>query len=100
MSEEFQEIPQKLAAKRVRAHVAEVLRSLRLQEEPKRDAWKAVHILEISWMSFDLYTLAFDLCEDDDLRFLVGQARGAILAALIKRSANRRSSRCRGSSQA
>jgi len=98
MAAEFSEIPQKLAAKRVRAHVAEILHTLRLHES-RRDAARAVHILEISWMSFDLYTLAFDLCEEDDLRFLVGQARGAILAALIKRSANRKSSRSRGSSR-
>ena len=42
--------------------------------------------MAVNWETLDLYTLAFDLCEDEELRFLVGQARGTIALELIKRS--------------
>jgi hypothetical protein len=51
----------------------------------QRDAVRVRAIDEVSWESLDLYTLALDTAEDDGLRALVLQARGAIQSALLKR---------------
>ena len=83
----------KLEARRVRVHVSAVLESALLLETCDRDAIRCRDILAPTWEALDLYTLAFDLAEEDDLRFLVGQARAAILADLLRRSEHRRCSR-------
>lgn len=83
---------QKLESRRVRLHVADCLHRVLLLESCEREAKRCRDILTPSWETLDLYTLAFDLAEEDDLRFLVGQARAAILSELIKRSTNPRSS--------
>lgn len=88
---------QKLESRRVRAHVAECLDRLLILDGVDREARRCRDILAPSWETLDLYTLAFDLAEEDDLRFLVGQARAAILSELIKRSTCPRSSRLRRS---
>lgn len=75
-------IPAKLRARRVRDHVHRVLWELRVARV-QRDAVTCIAVTEISWRSLDLYTIALDAAEDDELRFLVGQARGTILAALV-----------------
>lgn len=96
------EIPrklQKLESRRVRIHVAACLESTILLERSDRAASRCTNILSISWETLDLYTLAFDLAEEDDLRFLVGQARNAILLELIRRSEHRRCSRLQRSSR-
>jgi hypothetical protein len=90
----------KLDARRVRVHVAAVLESALLVETEHRDATRCRNVLAASWESLDLYTLAFDLAEEDDLRFLVGQARAAILSELVTRSESRRCSRRQRSSPA
>ena len=91
---------QKLEARRVRVHVAAVLESACILETSDRSATRCTNFLAVSWESLDLYTLAFDLAEEDDLRFLVGQARAAILSELIKRSERRRCSQFRSSPKA
>ena len=83
----------KLEARRVRVHVSAVLESALLLKTCDRDAIRCRDILAPTWEALDLYTLAFDLAEEDDLRFLVGQARAAILADLLRRSEHRRCSR-------
>lgn len=83
----------KLEARRVRVHVSAVLESALLLETCDRAAIRCRDILAPTWEALDLYTLAFDLAEEDDLRFLVGQARAAILADLLKRSEHRQYSR-------
>ena len=86
MSPDISEIPKKLQSRRVRSHVESVLISIRQAPESRRDAQRALAIMAVNWETLDLYTLAFDLCEDEELRFLVGQARGTIALELIKRS--------------
>jgi hypothetical protein len=76
-------IPPKLRARRVRDHVTRVLIELR-RERVQRDAVRCVVITEISWDTLDLYTIALDAAEDDELRFLVQQARGTIITALVR----------------
>lgn len=78
-----EQVPHKLRSRRVQRHVETTLvaiRSMRMH----RDAARVGRIDEVSWESLDLYTLAYDTCEDGDLRFLVGQARSTILAALTR----------------
>ena len=76
-------IPPKLRARRVRDHVTRVLIELR-RERVQRDAVRCIAITEISWDCLDLYTIALDAAEDDELRFLVQQARGTIITALVR----------------
>lgn len=83
----------KLGARRVRVFVGEVLHSATFVQIEGREATCCASISEISWRTLDLYTLAFDLCEDDELRFLIGQARMAIQGELIRRSESRGCSR-------
>ena len=47
-------------------------------------AVRCIAITEISWDCLDLYTIALDAAEDDELRFLVQQARGTIITALVR----------------
>lgn len=75
-------IPAKLRARRVREHVTRVLIELR-RERVRRDAVRCLAVTDVSWDCLDLYTIALDAAEDDELRFLVGQARGTILASLV-----------------
>ncbi len=84
------EIPRKLVAKRVQRHLRDVLAAVRASPESGRDCARAHALLEITWDTLDLYTLAYDLCDDDELRFLVGQARGMIALALVKQSSHQR----------
>ena len=76
-------IPPKLRARRVRDHVTRVLIELRRERVP-RDAVRCLAVTEISWDCLDLYTIALDAAEDDELRFLVQQARGTIITALVR----------------
>ena len=89
----------KLESRRVQAHVETVLSFAITRGNSDRAALRCRSILSPTWETLDLYTLAVDLAEEDDLRFLVAQARAAILGDLIKRSESQRSSRCRHSSQ-
>jgi len=75
-------IPAKLRARRVREHVHRVLVELRAARVT-REASSCISVTEISWRCLDLYTIALDEADDDELRFLVGQARGTIIAHLI-----------------
>lgn len=75
-------IPPKLRARRVREHVTRVLIELR-REGVRRDALRCVAVTEVSWNCLDLYTIALDAAEDEELRFLVQQARGTIITALV-----------------
>lgn len=84
---------QKLESRRVRIHVETVLEFAVTRGNSEREAIRCRSILSPTWETLDLYTLAVDLAEEDDLRFLVAQARAAILGDLIKRSENRKSSR-------
>jgi hypothetical protein len=79
-----EQIPTKLRSRRVRVHVETTLVAIR-RMDMQRDAVRVRAIDEVSWESLDLYTLALDTAEDDGLRALVLQARGAIQAALLKR---------------
>lgn len=76
------QIPAKLRARRVREHVHRVLIELRAAGV-QRDALRCVAVTDVSWDCLDLYTIALDAAEDDELRFLVGQARGTIIASLV-----------------
>lgn len=89
----------KLESRRVQDYVETVLSFAVTRGNSDRAALRCRSILSPTWESLDLYTLAVDLAEEDDLRFLVAQARAAILGDLIRRSENQRSSRCRDSSQ-
>jgi hypothetical protein len=94
-------LPCKLQSRRVQAHLRAVLISIRrVNIQPglvARDAVRAPNIREIDWCVLDLYTVAMDLAEDDELRVLVSQARTMILSELVTRSECRRSSASRGS---
>jgi hypothetical protein len=79
-----EQVPSKLRARRVRAHVATTLASIQ-RANIRRDAARCRAIDEVSWESLDLYTIALDLCEDDQTRDLVAQARGTIVTHLMKR---------------
>jgi hypothetical protein len=83
-----EQIPTKLRSRRVRVHVETTLICIR-RMNMQRDAVRVRAIDEVSWESLDLYTLALDTAEDDGLRALVLQARGAIQSALLTRSACR-----------
>jgi len=80
---EIRRIPQKLTARRVLAHVGTTLEWIQRPVGRTRDARRVRCLTEITWANADLYTLAYDIAPDEDMRFLVGQARGAILAALV-----------------
>lgn len=94
----------KLRAKRVQEHVLNVLYSLRRSHIQSgcigREATSSPSILSVEWTTLDLYTVALDLADDDELRNLVAQARSMLLRELLKRSESQRWSRCRGSSEA
>jgi hypothetical protein len=79
-----EQVPSKLRARRVRAHVATTLASIQ-RANIRRDAARCRAIDEVSWESLDLYTIALDLCEDDQTRDLVAQARGTIITHLMQR---------------
>jgi hypothetical protein len=78
-----QPVPAKLKARRVRDHVETTL-ALIVSMRVRRDAARCRSIEEISWESHDLYTLALDTCEDEEVRDLVAQARAAILTSLTQ----------------
>ncbi len=65
-----------------------------------REATSSPSILSVEWTTLDLYTVALDLADDDELRNLVAQARSMLLRELLRRSESQRWSRCRGSSAA
>lgn len=94
----------KLKAKRVQEHVLQCLYALRRSDIQQgcigREATSSPSILSVEWTTLDLYTVALDLADDDELRNLVAQARSMLLRELLRRSENRRWSRCRGSSEA
>ena len=79
-----EQVPSKLRARRVRAHVATTLAHIQ-RVRLRREAVRCRAIDEVSWASLDLYTLALDLCEDDQTRDLVAQARGTIITHLMQR---------------
>lgn len=54
-----------------------------------RDACRVEIVSEISWHSLDLYTLAHDMADDEELRILVSQARAMLQRELITRSERR-----------
>lgn len=86
----------KLRAKRVQEHVLNVLYSLRRSHIHSgcvgREATSSPSIVSVEWTTLDLYTIALDLADDDELRNLVAQARSMLLKELIRRSAYPRSS--------
>jgi hypothetical protein len=81
----------KLQSRRVQRHLRATLISIRrMNMQPgmvSRDARQSRGIHAIEWETLDLYTVAHDIAEEDDLRFLVSQARSMLLAELIRRSA-------------
>lgn len=79
-----EQVPSKLRARRVRVHVATTLAHIQ-RVSLRREAVRCRAIDEVSWASLDLYTLALDLCEDDQTRDLVAQARGTIITHLMQR---------------
>lgn len=100
-SAEKTKLPVKLQSRRVQAHLRAVLISIRrVNIEPglvARDAVRAPNYREIDWTVLDLYTVAMDVAEDDELRVLVSQARTMILTKLVTRSESPRSSPLRDS---
>jgi len=48
----------------------------------RRDAARSFGLASLSWESYDLLTLTLDLCDDDELRVLVSQARHSLLEHL------------------
>jgi hypothetical protein len=77
------DVPSKLKARRVRVHVSTTLTTI-VEMRLRRDAARCRSIDEVSWESLDLYTIALDICEDDGTRELVAQARGTIIAHLMR----------------
>lgn len=75
-------VPAKLRSRRVREFVLLVSRDLRALGV-RREACRCQAVIAVTWDCLDLYTVALDLAEDDDLRFLLQQARGTILASLV-----------------
>lgn len=94
----------KLKARRVQDHIRACLISIRRMNIHDgcvgRDATASPSIVSIEWSTLDLYTLAHDLAEEDDLRMLVAQARSMIQTELVTRSRSRECSPCRSSSPA
>ncbi len=45
----------------------------------RRDACRSFGLASMSWETYDLLTLALDLCDDDELRILITQARHSLL---------------------
>jgi len=54
-----------------------------------RDACRVEIVSEISWNALDLYTLAHDMADDEELRILVAQARAMMQRELVTRSERR-----------
>lgn len=79
-------IPAKLQARRVLRHVETCLVVIQRSRPALREARRVESLTEITWASLDLYTLCADVADDDELRSLVSQARGTILATLIERA--------------
>ena len=77
-------VPAKLRSRRVIRHVTTCLAYVHRNRSTVRDARRCVSIHEFTWASHDLYTLAMDLAEDDELRFLVAQARACIAGRLME----------------
>jgi hypothetical protein len=81
-------LPEKLRAVRVQRHVKAVLRiAKRLPVGDgfvRRDAARSAGFSSISWETWDLYTMAVDLAEDEELRLLVSQARQTVLGELTR----------------
>jgi hypothetical protein len=48
----------------------------------RRDAARSFGLASLAWESYDLLTLTLDLCDDDELRVLVSQARHSLLEHL------------------
>lgn len=75
------------------AHLCEVfvaIRTNRLEEGfALRDACRVEIVCEITWHALDLYTLAHDMADEEELRLLVSQARATLLRELITRSESR-----------
>ena len=94
IDQETQKILPKLQSRRVPRHIRATLLSIRrVNMQPgmsERDARRAPDIYAIDWTVLDLYTIAFDLAEEDDLRFLVSQARSMLLSELVRRSTSPR----------
>lgn len=92
----------KLKAKRVQEHVLQCLYALRRSDIQRgcigREATSSPSIISVEWTTLDLYTVALDLADDDELRNLVAQARSMLLRELLRRSESQRWSRCRDSS--
>ena len=77
-------IPAKLRSRRVIRHVETCLAWIQRSRGCVRDARRVRQVSEISWESYDLYTLAMDLAHDDELRILVAQARACIAGRLMQ----------------
>lgn len=75
-------VPAKLRARRVRVHVETTLLCI-VRLNMHRDAARCAAIDEVSWASYDLYTIALDTCDDAGLRDLVSQARASIVSQLL-----------------
>lgn len=88
MEKARQALPEKLRSVRVQRHVAAVLRiAKRLPVREgfvRRDAARSRGFASISWETWDLYTMAVDLADDEELRLLVSQARQTVLGELTK----------------
>lgn len=50
----------------------------------RRDAARSLGFASISWETWDLYTMAVDLADDEELRLLVSQARQTVLGELTR----------------
>lgn len=84
MEEKKSDVPAKLRSRRVIRHVETCLAWLQRDRSSIRPARRTLDLVEFSWESHDLYTLAMDLAEDDELRFLVAQARACIAGRLME----------------
>ena len=84
MDEKKSDVPAKLRSRRVIRHVETCLAWLQRDRSSIRPARRTLDLVEFSWESHDLYTLAMDLAEDDELRFLVAQARACIAGRLME----------------
>jgi hypothetical protein len=88
MEQGRQALPEKLRAVRVQKHVTAVLRIARRVRDGdgfrRRDAARSLGFASISWETWDLYTMAVDLADDEELRLLVSQARQTVLGELTK----------------
>lgn len=79
-------MPEKFLAVRVQQAAREALVSIRAVHIHagmiRRDACRSFGLASLSWETYDLLTLTLDLCDDDELRILVSQARHSLLEHL------------------